>query len=1623
MTGITTLRAALLAGTALAFPGLAVAQPAPNARPQGGQVVAGTATINQSNAARTQVTQTTDRAVLDWRSFDIGRDHTVQFQQPAATSMTLNRVTGPDPSQIAGRIQANGGVAIVNQSGVVFHQGAQVDVGTLVVSTANTTNQAFMRGGRLVLDQPGRPDARIENNGGITVRDTGLAALVAPQVANRGTITARMGRVALGGAETSVVDLHGDGMLALELTSPVRQRPANGGALVSNDGTITATGGTVQLTAAAVDGIVQDLVRAGGRINADTDASTGRTGRVVVAGNGGSVRIEGEVTARGLAGGTTGGSIQAIGSGNTLVAGAARVDASGRAGGGRVALGTDGRGSAAAQMSRRTGVAAGATVRADATDAGRGGTVLVNSTEYTAHAGAISAAGGPAGGDGGFVEVSGQAGYRIIGGTVNVRAGLGGQNGTFLLDPTNITIVAGNGTDDGTVGGDGLLAAADPPTNAQIGANFVNGFTGDLRLEATNDITVSAAINRPANPSFPGAFTLVAGNAIQVDASITNGSGSVTLDAGGQIRLNATLSAQGSGSVLNLTSGTGVVVAPGVTALTATSGITLSGGTVSKASGNLTFATFSTTNVGAPVLLSGGDLAFNGSVSMSRPIGVPDANRVTLGGNLTQTNGAGITAGTLAQTGTASTVNALGDNSVGTIETLDAFFGISFRNLRSLTVSGSVDSTSSFVTLDVVGDLTIGNRASLTAGSGAVTATATGNFTAEELSNIRGEGVTLSAGGTMTLGGDVISRIAFGSAPEAMALTAGAGGITQTGGRIFAGRLELTTPGDVSLAVAPPSFTDGNLVDVITANVGGNLSFVGTGNSASDLTLDGVTVGRALSLTLRATGSIVQTAGSVVTADTLNAEVRFNGLTLEGDNRIANLGDISVESPFSLRNVTSLNVVGTVAVNNASASLVVDGGDLSIRGTLRALGGVDARASGTLRVEAGGIVESTSDFGSGFVSLSSGSTSALGDPTLTGGIVLAGRVGRLPPGDANFVTLAAGTDGIVQTGGQIVANEFTVISGGSALLNGAAAGTPNSIAVLPGGRVAGRFILDNGVTNIQFGSSGAEDRPSFTANGIGLRTTGSIRNFITDVNAGTGTLSLEAGSFIVANPTFDDPGTYRGRVVEFAPASARAVAVNVVTGNPGEVVLPPILLANTTAAVLLRIGATGFGGTLGTTATDVRIAAPTTIASALDLRTTGNVTQAAAATLSSGTLSGVAGGAFTLANAGNALAQVADIAAGGSITLRTSGGQTILGTLEAPTVSLTTGGLLQESGAGRILAGTLSLATGNGAILTGANEVSRLAASSFGGSLDFVNTAPTLTVPAGNLVNAAGGLGIAQTGDLTVDGTVSGTTTSLVSTGTTTVNGNSAIARTGALVLGGNAVTINGLIQAAGAIRLDATGLATLGGRAVGTGLTITAPTVTFTGLDAATTPVDLRLGAAGTASGTLSAAGLRVFGGSGVNLFGSIAGVPGEPAAALGQRGAAGGTILAEPLPNQTAFLFNDCPIGVAVCRPVVVTPPSPPPPSPPPLVVLPDPVVPPVVVAPGPAPQPVVPPSATDLAGLTTVADGPFDVPFASDPAANPPPLDRLRPTIPEVGVRLFRDRSEQEELAPPNIRGEDY
>ena len=69
----------------------------------------GSATISNSGNTLT-INQTSNRAIIDWNSFDIGQNETTNFQQPSSSAIALNRIQDSKPSQIEGNLTANGNV-------------------------------------------------------------------------------------------------------------------------------------------------------------------------------------------------------------------------------------------------------------------------------------------------------------------------------------------------------------------------------------------------------------------------------------------------------------------------------------------------------------------------------------------------------------------------------------------------------------------------------------------------------------------------------------------------------------------------------------------------------------------------------------------------------------------------------------------------------------------------------------------------------------------------------------------------------------------------------------------------------------------------------------------------------------------------------------------------------------------------------------------------------------------------------------------------------------------------------------------------------------------------------------------------------------------------------------------------------------------------------------------------------------------------------------------------------------------------------------------------------------------------------------------------------------------------
>ncbi len=458
LRGTSALSAAVLAGGVLVG-GVGYAL----AGPTGAKVVAGKATITQTGPKTIVINQQSGKVIIEWKNFNIGKGEKVIFAQPNAVSAALNRVLSGDKTSILGSLTANGQIIITNPKGIVFGPSARVDVASIIASSIGITNDNFLAG-RMIFDQPGDPGAMVSNHGTITVAQGGLAALVAPGVENTGTITARLGTVALASGTKATLDFYGDGLVQIAIDAPVEQVPVGEDgqpvkALVNNTGSIFADGGTVVLTAEAAEGVLDRVINVEGVVQARSIED--RQGQVaLVGGSTGEVQVAGTVDASGTDAGQTGGTVHVLGEKVTLADGAA-IDVSGDKGGGTVLIGGDTKGgslvrsSGLAYKAPKAGKAgttvvlskalatdgyipkaqiayvdAGASAKADAISSGKGGKVVVWADQATEFHGSASVQGAGSG-KGGFVETSARS-VSVSGAQIAL-----GDGGSWLLDPTD----------------------------------------------------------------------------------------------------------------------------------------------------------------------------------------------------------------------------------------------------------------------------------------------------------------------------------------------------------------------------------------------------------------------------------------------------------------------------------------------------------------------------------------------------------------------------------------------------------------------------------------------------------------------------------------------------------------------------------------------------------------------------------------------------------------------------------------------------------------------------------------------------------------------------------------------------------------------------------------------------------------------------------------------------------------------------------------------------------------------------------------------------------------------------------------------------------------------------------
>ncbi|CAE6686848.1 beta strand repeat-containing protein [Paraburkholderia domus] len=983
------------------------------ANPTGAQVVAGTVNVNSPGAGQMNITQTSSNAIVNWNTFSIGAGEAVRIAQPSASSALLNRVMGNDPSVIAGRLQANGKVFLVNPAGVIFAPGSSVNVGSMVASTLNISNADFLAGNFHFV---GTSVAPVSNAGSLTAGAGGTIALLGGAVSNSGTVSAKLGTVALGAGNDITVDFAGDGLTTLK----INQGAAS--ALIGNTGTLAADGGTVVMSAQTADALAGTVINQQGIVRAQSLSE--RDGHILLdGGTNGVTLVSGTLDASGGAG-QTGGRIDVTGHDVALLAGA-YVDASGAVGGGTVHFGG---GAAGADPTIRNAnaiwMSPTASIHADALVNGNGGNVVAYSETASRIYGTLSAKGGAQGGNGGLIETSGHA-LDTTGATIDASAAKG-QGGRWLLDPFEVFIVsvlpegATGPTQSETGPGDsntvmfGPLTAGTYILNTAITDPLNHGMTVTVSTgldldDNAGDINVNAPI--VTTGTLPATLKLSASGSVLVTSNITSSSGplSIVFDANvGGTSPASLVSLQG---ITLSTNGGSVTLGGG-----GTSPVLIDTSSVNTANGNLTVTgTFPvngvaigylTTSSAGVIINASAITTEGGAISLTGTALGPDASGVAI--NATST--ISTTSGTLGITGTASAggggndgVFVVGNNLIQT-------------GTGALTINGTGSSNGED---EGTGVLLSGSSARTTSGALSVTGSAVGDF---------GTGVFLTGGATVGAGPALQPGLSSsGGAIMVSGSVAGNGG---EGVGVNSTTISNTTgvigiSGTVTGAAG--SFADGVYFYGVTLNTGsGDITVAGTVPSV----MNG-------SIGFDMHGSSVQSASGNIALSGQSIGAAFPGASVLGLLFENSLCDCVQTAPVSVTTGS-----GTLSIFGSGTGTFVDGVLIGDGSTIKSTNGGAIDIRGAVAGPAG----TGPNYG---VLIANGTISATGPATTIG---IAGSTTTSDPGVAIGVVVPASAQNEFPlagpSGGSTVNNvTISTTSPGSIVLRAFNDGTASSLAI------------------------------------------------------------------------------------------------------------------------------------------------------------------------------------------------------------------------------------------------------------------------------------------------------------------------------------------------------------------------------------------------------------------------------------------------------------------------------------------------------------------------------------------------------------------------------------------------
>ena len=1068
------------------------------------------------------------------------------------------------------------------------------------------------------------------------------------------------------------------------------------------------------------------------------------------------------------------------------------LDASGAQGGGSIQVGGGFHGEGTDHNAERTYIAAGAQLRADATEQGDGGSVAIWADLRTDMLGRISARGGRLGGHGGMVETSGLQQLNMPSGGVDVSA-VRGRAGHWLLDPANLTI--SNASSSGSSGASPFEPSAD---GAVLSVTVLNN-----ALAAGTGVTVRTT---------SGAGTAAETGDIIVDAAIqgTHG-GSLTLDAVGSIGFTGGGSISATGGALNVSllagagvSATSIQTNGGTLGVTAHGAVTL--GSVN--SGALTIAsnggavTLPTGTIGGLLgVTTGGGAITQAAGSLSTAGATLDAaaGSVTLGSLGSSIDlGVTTTTGSIAQaSGTALSVSGATSlsTSAGTI-TLDAT-GNSLQGAVSasggattLTNAGALvlgsTTVSSLTATAVSGSITQAGGTSLSV-SGATSLMASGAITVDATTNnlqgavsASGGATTLTNAGVLVLGSTTVSSLTA---------TAVSGSITQAGGTSLSvsGASSFTASGAITLDAATNSLQGAVGVNggAVTVRNAGALLLGNVTASSLNATADVGSITQSAGTSLGISGATGLTAGGAITLDattnSLQGTVTASGgattLTNAGALVLGNVTANSLTATAGSGNITQvggtgLSISGATTLAASSGTITLDATTNHLQGAVGVSGGAASLLNaGTLTLGNSSVSSLSATASSGNLAQAAGTSIAVSGATdltaSSGTITLDGTANNLQ----GTVTASGGattlTSASLQLGGSTVSSLTATAASGSITQ---ATGTHLSVAGTTDLTASGAITLDaatNGLQGIVSASGGATTLTNAGALTLGNVTAGSLSATATsgDITQAASTrLSVSGAASFTAS----------GTITLDAATNTLQGTVNASGG------------ATTLTSASLRLG-------------DVNVSSLAAAAGS------GNVTQASGTQLSvSGTTDLTASGAITLDLTTNNL-QGAVTTSGGATTLVNAGSLTLgNATVSSLTATASAGDIVQASGTRLGVSGATSLTASSGAItLDAATNNLQGAVGVSGGAASLLN-AGTLTL--GNssvsaLTARSLSGSITQAGSTSIG--VSGTTDLTASSGTITLNGAGNTLQ-GTVNASGGATTLRSAALTLGALNVSA---------------------------------------------------------------------------------------------------------------------------------------------------------------------------------------------------------------------------